>query len=146
MREDFLHAKSALAKFDVHEYVHANQLNLKTIDARDAHPPRASKSAKITADILMRLFKHIDTHVSIQLWNGLTFAVGSPQQKNTSQQKTPFQQKNLSPAFTLVIHQPKVIRLLVINNNPMLLAQSYFNGDIDIEGIFLQQLGSKMCI
>ena len=98
MREGFLHAKSALSKFDVHEYVHANQLNLKTIDARDAHPLRASKSAKIATDILMRLFKHTDTHVSIRLWCWLTFGVGSAQQKNTSQQK------NLSPAFTLVIH------------------------------------------
>ena len=91
MMEDFLHAKSALAKFDVHEYVHANQLNLKTNDARNVYPLRATKSVEIAADILMRLFKYIDTHVSIRLWNGLTFVIGSPQQKNTSQQKTPSQ-------------------------------------------------------
>lgn len=111
--------------------MHGNQLNLKTIDACDAYPLHASKSAKIAADILMRLFKHIDTHILIRLWNGLTFVVGSAQQKN------------LSPAFTLVIHQPKVIRLLVINNNPMLLAQSYFNGNIDIEGNFFAAIGLK---
>ena len=96
MMEDFLHAKSALAKFDVHEYVHANQLNLKTIDARNVYPLRATKYVEITADILMRLFKYIDTHVSIRLWNGLTFVIGSPQQKNTFQQKTPSQQKSVS--------------------------------------------------
>lgn len=106
MREGFLHAKSALSKFDVHEYAHVNKFNLKTMDAHDAYPLRPSKSAKIATDILMRFFKHNDTHVSIRIWNGLTFGVGSAQQKNTSQQKTPSKQKNLSPAFTLVIHQP----------------------------------------
>ena len=87
MREGFLHAKSALSKFDVHEYAHVNKFNLKTMDARDAYPLRASKSAKIATDMLMRLFKHTDTHVLIRLWNGLTFAVGSAQQKTSLSKK-----------------------------------------------------------
>ena len=104
MMEDFLHAKSALAKFDVHEYVHANQLNLKTIDARIVYPLRASKSAKITADILMRLFKYINTHVSIRLWNGLTFVVGSSQQK-----------KHLSAKKLHLSKKPVSVKKLVIS-------------------------------
>lgn len=51
--------------------------------------------------------------------------------------------KKSSPAFTLVIHQPKIVRLVVINNNPMLIVQSYFNGGIDIEGDFFAAIGLK---
>ena len=129
--DDFIYAKGALAKFDLHEYVHPNFLNLETVEARDAYLARANQSANIAADILKRLFKRSDTSFFIRLWNGETFAVGASQPINAS------------PAFTLVIHQPKVIRLLVINNNPILLAQSYFNGDIDIEGDFFAAIKLK---
>ncbi len=88
----------------------------------------AADKAKV---ILTRLFKRSNASISIRLWNGATFLIG-----NTSQNQ-------LMPTFTLVIHHPRVIRLLVLNNNPMLLAESYFSGDIDIEGDFFAAIKLK---
>ncbi|MBC7756016.1 MAG: class I SAM-dependent methyltransferase [Bdellovibrio sp.] len=129
--EDFLQTEGALAKFDVHEYANSNQLNLETVEARDAYLKHTNKSANIAAELLKRLFRHSDTRISIRLWNGESFAIGA------------LHPKNAAPAFTLVIHHPKVIRLLVTNSNPMLLAQSYFNGDIDIQGDFFAAIKLK---
>ena len=81
--------------------------------------------------ILTRLFKRSSVSVSIRLWNGATFLIGHSQLMQ------------ITPAFTLVINHPRVIRLLVLNNNPMLLAESYFNGDIDIEGDFFAAIKLK---
>ena len=88
-------------------------------------------AADKTKAILTHLFKRSSISVSIRLWNGATFLIGYSQ---------PMQ---LTPAFTLVINHPRVIRLLVLNNNPMLLAESYFNGDIDIEGDFFAAIKLK---
>lgn len=91
----------------------------------------AKGSADKVKAILTRLFKCSNISVSIRLWNGATFLVGEIQ---------PIQ---IMPAFTLVISHPRVIRLLVLSNNPMLLAESYFNGDIDIEGDFFAAIKLK---
>ena len=129
--DDFLYAKGAPSKFDVSEHVNLTQLNLETVEAHDAYAECANKTAEMAADILKRLFRHSDTCISIRLWNGETFLIGENLQKHAAE------------VFTLVIHQPNVIRLLVINNNPMLLAKSYFNGDIDIEGDFFAAIKLK---
>ena len=92
---------------------------------------RSKGAADKAKAILTRLFKYSSASVSIRLWNGATFLIGHSQ---------PMQ---LIPAFTLVINHPRVVRLLVFNNNPMLLAESYFNGDIDIEGDFFGAIKLK---
>ena len=92
---------------------------------------RSKGAADKAKAILTRLFKRSSASVSIRLWNGATFLIGHSQ---------PLQ---LTPAFTLVINHPRVVRLLVFNNNPMLLAESYFNGDIDIEGDFFAAIKLK---
>ena len=91
----------------------------------------SKQSANRVKKILMRLFKQSNLCVSIRLWNGATFLVGETQ---------PVQ---IIPAFTLVINHPRVVRLLVLNNNPLLLAECYFNGDIDIEGDFFAAIKLK---
>jgi cyclopropane-fatty-acyl-phospholipid synthase len=129
--DDFLYAKGALSEFDASEYVNPEQLNSGTVQAHIRYVERANKTAEIAKAILTRLFKYSDTCISIRLWNGATFLIGNALQKHATQ------------AFTLVIHQPKVIRLLVLNSKPMLLAESYFNGDIDIEGDFFAAITLK---
>ena len=39
-----------------------------------------------------------------------------------------------SPAFTIVIRDPRVLRQLVLEGNPLPLAEAYFHGRVDIEG------------
>ena len=129
--DDFLYAKGALNKFDASEHTNPGQINLDAVEVHDAYTKRANITGEMATAILKGLFKRSDTCISIRLWNGAAFLVGNALQKNVPQ------------AFTLVINQPKVIRLLVLNNNPMLFAESYFNDDIDIEGDFFAAIMLK---
>ena len=123
---NYLYAKNSTSKFGIGKH-----LNLETIDALNGFVERSNDVANNTMAILKRLFKHSDQCLSIRLWNGATFLIG-----NTSQNQ-------LIPTFTLVIYHPKVIRLLVFYSNSMLLAESYFRGDIDIEGDFFAAIKLK---
>ena len=123
---NYLLAKPVVSKFGT-----AKQLNLETVGALNDFVERSNEAADKAMAILQRLFKQSSECLSIRLWNGATFLIGST---------APTQ---LTPTFTLVINRPRVIRLLVLNNNPMLLAESYFNGDIDIEGDFFAAIKLK---
>ena len=61
--EDFLDAEIALAKFDVYEYTHANQLNLETVESLDDYSLGTNKLPNIAASILKRSLKLIDNCV-----------------------------------------------------------------------------------
>ena len=123
---NYLLAKPVVSKFGT-----AKQLNLETVGALNDFVERSNEAADKAMAILQRLFKQSSECLSIRLWNGATFLIGST---------APTQ---LTPTFTLVINHPRVIRLLVLNNNPMLLAESYFSGDIDIEGDFFAAIKLK---
>ena len=107
--------------------------DLERVDALNSFVKRSNDVADNAMAILKRLFKRSNECLSIHLWKA-TFLIG-----NTSQ-------NTLMPTFTLIIHHPQVIRLLVFNNNPMLLAESYFRGDIDIEGDFFAAIKLKNLI
>ena len=123
---NYLYAKNPASKFGIGKHP-----NLETVDALNGFIERSNDVADNTMAILNRLFKRSKECLSIRLWNDATFLIG-----NTSQNQ-------LMPTFTLVIHHPKVIRLLVFNSSPMLLADSYFRGDIDIEGDFFAAIKLK---
>ena len=120
-----------VAKYVISKFGTAKHLNLETVDALNDFVERSNEAADKSMAILQRLFKRSSDCLSIRLWNGATFLIGS----------TPPTQ--LTPTFTLVMNHPRVIRLLVFNNNPMLLAESYFSGDIDIEGDFFAAIKLK---
>ena len=124
--DDFLIAKEAIIELDA-----LKQFDLQTAHALNRDVKHVNEAANKAEAILTRLFKRSSTSISIRLWNGATFLIGDA---------PPTQ---LTPAFTLVINHPRVIRLLVLNNNPMLLAESYFSGDIDIEGNFFAAIQLK---
>ena len=129
--DDFLYLKGALAKLNTPKYANAEQPNLKMVDALNSLAKHSIKTAETAAAILRLLFSNCDTCISVRLWTGATFLIGNTQQKHLIQ------------AFTLIIHQPNIIRLMVLGNSPMLLAESYFNGDIDIEGDFFTAIKLK---
>lgn len=47
------------------------------------------------------------------------------------------------PEYTLVIRDPALLRRLVLRPDPMLLADAYFRGVIDVEGDLYSALGLK---
>ncbi len=46
-------------------------------------------------------------------------------------------------AFTLVLHDPMLLRRLVAKGGPVLLADAYFRGQIDVEGDLYSALALK---
>ncbi len=50
------------------------------------------------------------------------------------------------PEYTLIIRDPGLLRRLVLRPDPLLLAEAYFRGTIDIEGDLYTALGLKVRI
>lgn len=67
--------------------------------------------------ILNRLLRSFRGSAALRLWNDVTHHIG-----------------HASPAFTLVIRDPAVLRALVLDRSPILLADAYFRNRLDFEG------------
>jgi cyclopropane-fatty-acyl-phospholipid synthase len=82
-------------------------------------PPTQEKSghADTAMRILKRLLHNFQGSAALRLWNDATHCLGLP-----------------PPAFTLVIRDPAILRKLVLQPNPLVLAEAYFRGLLDIEG------------
>ncbi len=76
--------------------------------------------------ILRRLLQSFGGSAAFRTWTGATHVVGSG-----------------TPAFTLVVHDPAILRALVLRPSPLLLAQAYFFGRVDFEGDLFAALGLK---
>ena len=82
------------------------------------------------SDLLKRLFGSFDRSFALRLWNGTTLRLGKGQDQP-------------EPPFTLVFHNPGVVRSMVLGRDRLPLAEAYFRGDIDIEGDFFAALSLK---
>lgn len=76
--------------------------------------------------ILLRLFKDYKDSFIIHLWNGSQLHVGTG-----------------SPAFTLAIKHYSVLRHLVLFNDPIRLAEAYFDGTVEVTGDFNAAIGLR---
>ena len=101
-----------------------------------ATPPPAPLTVPLqgteqTSDLLKRLFRGFDGSLALRLWNGTTLRLGR------SESDLP------APPFTLVFRSPTVMRTMVLGRDRLRLVESYFRGDIDIEGDFFAALRLK---
>ena len=101
-----------------------------------ATPPLAPLTVPLqgteqTADLLKRLFRSFDGSLALRLWNGTTLRLGK------SGPEMP------APPFTLVCRSPSVVRAMVLGRDRLRLVESYFRGEIDIEGDFFAALRLK---
>ncbi len=104
-----------------------------TLEVRRIKAPVIAASDRgidLAADLLTRLFRHLDTSVVLRLWNGTALRVG----KKTNEPP---------PAFALVFRHPRAVWSMVLERDPLYLAEAYFRGDIDIEGDFFAALALK---
>jgi cyclopropane-fatty-acyl-phospholipid synthase len=76
--------------------------------------------------ILKRLLQGFAGGANLRLWNDSSQKVGRG-----------------PPAFTLVLRDPKLLRRLVTTRGPVLLADAYFRGQIDVEGDLYSALALK---
>ena len=87
---------------------------------------RHSADMASTVRIFERLLRGFETPSALRLWNN---AVAAP--------------RGQTPAFTLVIQDPTVLRRFVIERSPLLLADAYFCGLLDVEGDLYSALSLK---
>lgn len=76
-------------------------------------------SMSLAHRILRRLFRDYREAFTIHLWNGSVLHIG-----------------DTSPAFTLGVLHPNVLRHLVLFRDPIRLAEAYFDGDVEVMGDF----------
>ncbi len=67
--------------------------------------------------ILLRLLRGFRGSVALRLWNDKIVRLGAA-----------------APEFTMVVRDPTVLRELVLQRNPLLLAEAHFRGLLDFEG------------
>jgi len=84
----------------------------------DSDLPSAAPGAQHSAvRIFKRLLRGYDGSAALRLWNNTLYAFSDQ-----------------PPTFTLVVRDPALLRRLVLNRNPVLLADAYFSGVLDLEG------------
>lgn len=76
--------------------------------------------------ILRRLFRKYEGAFTIKLWDNSVLYIG----------------KDVS-AFTLTFHSPQVLRDLVLFNDPIRLAEDYFDGAVEVSGDFTAAMGLR---
>ncbi len=91
----------------------------------------SEQSADESALLLTRLFRNFQGSILLRLWNGSTLRLGKACQAGSRD------------AFTLIFHNPRVVRMIVLGRDRLRLAEAYFRGDIDFEGDFFAALGLK---
>src|SRR5665811_1680484 len=79
--------------------------------------PPAMPGIELAKRILSRLFRDFDESVRICLWDGSEMHTGCDY-----------------PAFSLTFRSAKKFQELVLSRDPLCLAESYFQGLIDIDG------------
>ncbi len=96
-----------------------------------SNPPHAlggksAAHAEVALRILQRLLRGFSGKAALKLWNDKLLALG-----------------NGTPAFTLVLRDPSVLRKLITRGNPVALADAYFKGQVDVEGDLYSALALK---
>lgn len=94
-------------------------------------PDEAHRGVDQASRLLRRLFRSFDGSLAMRLWDGTTLRLGKAAAFGSE------------PRFTLVCHNPSVVRSMVLGRDPLRLADAYFRGDLDVEGDFFAALGLK---
>ncbi|WP_394789438.1 class I SAM-dependent methyltransferase [Rhodoferax sp.] len=79
-----------------------------------------------TVRIFERLLRGFHIPAALRLWNDTVHALHGQ-----------------TPAFTLVLRDPTLLRRLVVERSPLLLADAYFRGLLDVEGDLYSALSLK---
>jgi cyclopropane-fatty-acyl-phospholipid synthase len=97
----------------------------------DARSAKSDQGAGLAAGLLTRLFRRLPFKFTVRLWNGSALPVGSSETGGGESQ------------FTLVFRSPSAVYSAVLGRDPLRFAESYFRGEMDIEGDFFAALGLR---
>lgn len=89
----------------------------------------------LAARLLSQVFHRLPTSMAVRLWRGAAFRVGS----------APLSTVLPAPAldFVLVFRNPQAVYTMILERDPLRLAEAYFRGDVDIEGDLFAALSLK---
>lgn len=90
------------------------------------HRGQAQNDSQVASSMLLRLLDGYPVALAVRLWDGRTLQVG----KGT-------------PAFTLSLQNPGVLRELVLYRDPVRLAEAYCGGELDVTGNFDAAVGLR---
>jgi cyclopropane-fatty-acyl-phospholipid synthase len=99
--------------------------------AADAKSAQAGHGVELAAGLLTRLFRRLPFKFTMRLWNGTSLQVGALSPGGRESQ------------FTLVFRNPSAVYSAVLGRDPLRFAESYFRGEMDIEGDFFAALGLR---
>ena len=88
--------------------------------------PAGSVHADAALRILQRLLRSFRGSAALRLWNDVTHQIG-----------------HTVPDFTIVVKDPAIVRALVLDRSPILLADAYFRDRLDFEGDLYAMLRLK---
>jgi len=101
-------------------------MSVANANAQESSSGAPNAHADAALRILKRLLHGFAGGADLRLWNDSSHSVGLG-----------------PPAFTLVLRDPMLLRSLVTARSPVLLADGYFRGQIDIEGDLYSALALK---
>ena len=101
-------------------------MSVANANAQESSSGAPNAHADAALRILKRLLQGFAGGADLRLWNDSSHSVGLG-----------------PPAFTLVLRDPMLLRSLVTARSPVLLADGYFRGQIDIEGDLYSALALK---
>jgi cyclopropane-fatty-acyl-phospholipid synthase len=97
----------------------------------DARASRGNQGVELAAGLLTKLFRRLPFKFTVRLWDGTTLHVGAVNSGGRESQ------------FTLVFRSPSAVHSTVLGRDPLRFAESYFRGEIDIEGDFFAALSLR---
>ena len=101
-------------------------MSVANANAQESSSGAPNAHADAALRILKRLLQGFAGGADLRLWNDSSHSVGEG-----------------PPTFTLVLRDPMLLRSLVTTRGPVLLADAYFRGQIDVEGDLYSALALK---
>src|SRR5271167_2819960 len=103
----------------------ANSIIAEGTDGRQSPARTGYAGQALAAELLAKLFKHLDMCITVRLWCGPAFRVGGrPRMESAAAE----------PPFALWFRMPAAVVSMVLGRDPLRLAAAYFRGEVDIEG------------
>jgi cyclopropane-fatty-acyl-phospholipid synthase len=109
-------------------------MNNQTHTESALHVPHSAsgyRGIEPASHLLAHLFRRYPDTLNLRLWDGTALSVGAAAGSG----------RDLP--FTLVFRNPQVVWSTVLSRDPLILAEAYFRGDLDIEGDFFGALSIK---
>jgi cyclopropane-fatty-acyl-phospholipid synthase len=97
----------------------------------------------LAAQLLAKIFKHLDMSIAVRLWSGPAFRVGRGVATAADTAGSGTMSAAAGPAFALWFRTPAAVVSMVLGRDPLRLAEEYFRGEVDIEGDLFAALALK---